>query len=63
VISALCISRAWYVCVAGSKASLGGTRERPDDIQHCTMSWCHDTHCSLQITFASVYAFVVNLFF
>jgi len=51
------------VCVAGSKASLGGTRERPDDIQHCTMSWCHDTHCSLQITFASVYAFVVNLFF
>jgi len=35
------------MCVVGSKASLGGTRERADDVEYCTVPRCNDTHCSL----------------
>jgi len=35
------------LCVAGSKAPSGGTRQCADDVQHCTVSRSNATHCCL----------------
>ena len=35
----------YVACVSGSKASSGGTHQRVDDVQHCTVSRCNATHC------------------